>query len=147
MRRISNTSSVQNILTTACNLPRTSRISTGISLNAKCLTSDRKGWIIDELSDGVGVPVLVDEVLLGDVVYEVLHLCRRYSLGMRYPVGTTTTHPLLVAGQRVVVVIPIHIHLAKVGPVTEKMKYMKNKFALLWGEAQKKIAYYYLKVT
>ena len=91
-------------------------------LLSKSLTSDRECWIVDELPDGVGVPILVDEVLLGDVVYEVLHLCRRYSVGMRYPGGTTTTHPLLVAGQRVVVVIPIHIHLAKVGPVTKKKK-------------------------
>ena len=121
--RISNTSSVQNILLRAIyHVHQALVLYWYYSLNAKCLTSDGKGWIVDELSDGVGVPVLVDEVLLGDVMYEVLHLCRRYSEGMRYPVGTTTTHPLLVAGQRVVVVIPIHIHLAKVGPVTKKKK-------------------------
>ena len=119
MRRISNTSSVQNILLRAIYHVQQALV---LVLLSKCLTSDGEAGIVDELSDGVGVPVLVDEVLLGDVVYEVLHLCRRYSEGMRYPVGTTTTHPLLVAGQRVVVVIPIHIHLAKVGPVTKKKK-------------------------
>ena len=121
LRRISNTSSVQNILLRAIYHVHQALVLVLLSSKSS-LTSDGKGWIVDELSDGVGVPVLVDEVLLGDVVYEVLHLCRRYCVGMRYPVGTTTTHPLLVAGQRVVVVIPIHIHLAKVGPVTKKKK-------------------------
>ena len=41
----------------------------------------------------------------------------------------------------------IFLHHLVQAPCDVKADSMKNKLALLWGEAQKKIAYSYLKVT